>query len=381
MSSCLFHNDDTKLIQDGVDEYAFLEELVGSRFGTESFHQRRAECQRAVEQGLGAPLTHRELTLAARIAWRNQARCIGRLFWKTLRVIDRREVKEADDIFEALCQHLALASNGGNIQPVMTVFGPHTAQRRGPRIWNHQLCGYAAYREASGRILGDPRNLAFTQHALAMGWRPANRTAFDILPLIIDDGSGRRRLYEFPAGAVLEVPLRHPRLAWFEDLKLRWYTVPVISDMRFRAAATDFTAAPFNGWYMVTEIAARDLADESRYNQLPVIAERMGFNLRTDTLWKDYALVELNAAVLHSFAREGVRIVDHHSASEEFMRFCERENRAGRSVSARWDWIVPPMSAATMRVFHTTLTEYASTPDFYYQTAAWAEPLAAKAEC
>ena len=30
---------------------------------------------------------------------------------------------------------------------------------------------------------------------------------------------------------MLEVPLRHPQLAWFSELRLRWYAVPVISDM------------------------------------------------------------------------------------------------------------------------------------------------------
>ena len=31
----------------------------------------------------------------------------------------------------------------------------------------------------------------------------------------------------------------------------------------------EFTAIPFNGWYMGTEIG-RDLADINRYNKLPV---------------------------------------------------------------------------------------------------------------
>ena len=35
-----------------------------------------------------------------------------------------------------------------------------------------------------------------------------------------------------------------------------------------------FTACPFNGWYMQTEIA-RDLADANRYNKLPVSFEEL----------------------------------------------------------------------------------------------------------
>ena len=33
-----------------------------------------------------------ELTFGARVAWRNAARCIGRLYWRSLRVRDRRTV-------------------------------------------------------------------------------------------------------------------------------------------------------------------------------------------------------------------------------------------------------------------------------------------------
>ena len=36
--------------------------------------------------------------------------------------------------------------------------------------------------------------------------------------------------------------------------------------------------------------------------------------------WRDRALVELCAAVLHSFRKAGVTIVDHHAASPVFHR-------------------------------------------------------------
>ena len=56
-----------------------------------------------------------------------------------------------------------------------------------------------------------------------------------------------------------------------------------------------YPAAPFNGWYMGTEIGARNLADHDRYNQLPEIAARMGLDTARDrSLWRDQALVELN---------------------------------------------------------------------------------------
>jgi nitric-oxide synthase, brain len=34
----------------------------------------------------------------------------------------------------------------------------------------------------------------------------------------------------------------------------------------FDCGGLEFTAAPFNGWYMGTEIGCRDLCDTTRYN-------------------------------------------------------------------------------------------------------------------
>lgn len=46
------------------------------------------------------------------------------------------------------------------------------------------------------------------------------------------------------------------------------------------------------------------------------------------SLWKDKALVEVNIAVLHSFHRDNASIVDHHSASEQFIKHLENENKS-----------------------------------------------------
>jgi nitric-oxide synthase len=58
--------------------------------------------------------------------------------------------------------------------------------------------------------------------------------------------------------------------------------------MYLEAGGIRYPAAPFNGWYMCTEIGSRDLGDEGRYNQLPEIAARMGLSIGSPrTLWKD----------------------------------------------------------------------------------------------
>lgn len=61
--------------------------------------------------------TERELTFGARVAWRNANRCIGRLYWNSLHVRDRRDLTAAEDIAAACADHLRGASQGGRIRP------------------------------------------------------------------------------------------------------------------------------------------------------------------------------------------------------------------------------------------------------------------------
>ena len=113
---------------------------------------------------------------------------------------------------------------------------------------------------------------------------------------------GKAPIYkEIPREEVKEVPIEHPEYP-ISSLGVKWYGVPMISDMRLEIGGISYTAAPFNGWYMGTEIGARNLADHDRYNLLPAVAEMMDLDTsRNGTLWKDKALIELNIAVLHSF--------------------------------------------------------------------------------
>jgi nitric-oxide synthase, bacterial len=165
---------------------------------------------------------------------------------------------------------------------------------------------------------------------------------------------------------VLEVPLAHPEYPWFAELGLRWHAVPAISNMRLTIGGVHYPLAPFNGWYMGTEIGARNLCDEHRYNMLPVVAARMGLDMSSEaTLWRDRALVEVNRAVLWSYARAGVRVADHHTEARRFVAHLEREQRAGRPTPADWTWIVPPMSGSATPVFHRHYHEADLRPNFY----------------
>jgi nitric-oxide synthase, bacterial len=309
--------------------------------------------------------TEAELAFGAQVAWRNTARCIGRLYWRSLKLRDRRYTRAARDVATESVAHLREATNGGRIRPTITVFAPDTPERPGPRILNSQLVRYAGYQAAGGAVLGDPANSGLSRLAWELGWpggRPAGR--FDLLPLIVQEAGGGLTVHEMPAAAVLEVPIAHPEFPWFAGLGLRWYAVPVISDMYLDIGGVRYPAAPFNGWHMCTEIGSRDLADSDRYDQLPVIAAGMGLSTASDrSLWKDKAITELNLAVLHSFTLAGVTITDHHTEPVRFLQHMAREERQGRGCPA--DWTVPPTASAATPVFHRHHSDFDQTPNCY----------------
>jgi nitric-oxide synthase len=237
-------------------------------------------------------------------------------------------------------------------------------------VWNEQLIRYAGYRDEDGRTVGDARQIGFTSAMRGLGWRGKGEH-FDVLPLAIETPAEGVRLYELPERAIREVPITHPEYGWFTELGLRWHAVPAISNMRLTVGGVHYPLAPFNGWYMGTEVGARNFADTDRYDLLPAVAARLGLDTsRESTLWRDRALVELNRAVLFSFERAGVKMTDHHTESQRFLTHLRNEEKAGRSVPADWTWIVPPMSGSLTGVFHRYYEEADLRPAFYLDDEA-----------
>ncbi|MFE0687921.1 nitric oxide synthase oxygenase [Streptomyces xiamenensis] len=306
-----------------------------------------------------------ELTFGARVAWRNSSRCIGRLYWKSLRVLDRRTAQTPEEIHTHLCDHLRVATNEGRIRPVISIFAPETPYREAPRVWNSQLIRYAGYRRPDGTVIGDPAHVEFTEKVRQLGWQ-APGGWFDVLPLVIQVPGDKPQLFDVPRELVLEVPIEHPAYPQITRMGLRWHAVPAISHMRLSIGGVNYPMAPFNGWYLGTEIGARNLVDADRYNLLPVIARLLNLDTSSETtLWRDRALVELNIAVLHSFAAAGVKVSDHHTESQRFLTHLAREEEQGRIVPADWSWIVPPISGGITPVFHRYYDEAEMLPNFY----------------
>jgi nitric-oxide synthase len=295
------------------------------------------------------------------------------LVWENLVVRDLRHLNTPEEVFAGLVDHIELSTNNGQVLPMVSVFASGPTERPKVRIWNRQLIGYAGYLQSDGSIVGDPLNLQLTERIAALGWKGRQPGRFNLLPIVIEM-DGAIHWYNLPAGVVLEVPIRHPRYDWFADLGLKWFALPAVSGMWLEIGGVSFPAAPFSGWYVGSEIGARDLADIDRYNALPEIGQLLGLDTGSNrSLWKDRALIELNEAVLWSFAETGVAMVDHHTVTRQFLMHEKKEAKAGRCVYADWSWIVPPISGGTTPVFHRKFKERTLKPNFFAQPKRWEE--------
>uniref|UniRef100_A0A8C1REF6 nitric-oxide synthase (NADPH) n=1 Tax=Cyprinus carpio TaxID=7962 RepID=A0A8C1REF6_CYPCA len=267
-------------------------------------------------------------------------------------------------MFNYICNHIKYATNKGNLRSAITIFPQRTDGKHDFRVWNSQLIRYAGYKQPDGSILGDPASVELTEICIQQGWK-APKSRFDVLPLLLQANGNDPELFEIP-----EEP--NILFEWFKELNLKWYGLPAVSSMLLEIGGLEFTACPFSGWYMGTEIGVRDFCDSSRYNILEEVATMMGLDTRkTSSLWKDQALVEINIAVLYSFQMSKVTIVDHHSATESFMKHMENEYRVRGGCPGDWVWIVPPMSSSITPVFHQEMLNYRLTPSFEYQPDPW----------
>ena len=353
---------------------SFLDSLRRELDPELDLERRLAEATAELRQRGAWRLSHAELEFGARLAWRQAERCVGRLYWQGLELFDRRDLRRADAMAEALFEHLRHAFHDGDLRPAISVFDPGEPDRPGPRLWNPQLLRYAGYRNSRGRQIGDPAQNALTTRIRQLGWQPSGEM-FELLPLVIETAAEGPRLFPLPDDCRREVRIRHPQHAWLESLGLRWYCVPAVSDMALDLAGMRFRMAPFNGWYLDTEIAARNFSDTNRFNLLPRIAEGMGLDIGDDrSLWRDQAQLLLAEAVLHSFDEAGVKISDHHAIGHEFLEFCRSEQSQGREPQAEWSWVVPPMAGSLNVLYQEPFDNQAFKPAFVPQEPVWQQP-------
>lgn len=347
---------------------AFLEEYHTSIGASAADHARRwGDVRRSLSKFGWYEHTPQELAYGARVAWRNHGRCIGRLYWESLEVFDCRNIEKPDDIAARMEQHLRDANSDGRIRSIISVFAPVKGDEHPAWIESEQLTQYACHQLPDGTVLGDRQNIEVTRIAESMGWKPPGEPGqFDILPWFLRDKADRRLRYDLKPGSVREVAIRHPTHTGLDELGLHWYTVPIVTGMILTIGGIDYPCAPFNGFYLCTEIASRDFGDVKRYNLLPAVARALGIETGShNPLWKDEALTELNRAVLASYNDAKVTIVDHHTVASQYMTFHGREQAAGRRVAGDWRWIVPPQASAAFDVFHLRMRNFHPVPNYY----------------
>ena len=245
-------------------------------------------------------------------------------------------------------------------KPYITIFHPEHP----PRIYNNQLIRYAGYTDC-----GDPAEKEVTRLAEHLGWT-SQHTQFDVLPLIYKLPNGVMSYHDYPKEIIKEITIEHEQFPKLKQLGLKWYAVPIISNMELKIGGITYPTAPFNGWYMVNEIAVRNFTDVYRYNLLETVAHAFEFDtLKNNSFNKDRALVELNYAVYHSFKQAGVSIVDHLTASRQFEVFEKNEAKRQREVTGKWSWLVPSLSPTLVSNYHHGYSNIMKDPNFHYKKA------------
>ncbi|MFZ8951195.1 MAG: nitric oxide synthase oxygenase, partial [Alphaproteobacteria bacterium] len=231
---------------------SFLKQFFCENGVEAAFESRWKEVEAEIKETGTYWQTVEELTFGAKLSWRNASRCIGRLFWSGLKVRDLRHLTHPDDMADEMIRHLEIAYNDGDLSPTMTVLNPGVPGTPAVRIWNPQLMRYAAYRDKNNEIIGDPAQLDLTKAIESLGWK-GSKTSFDMLPIVIHVNGQEPRYYEIPHHERYEIEIRHPEYSGINELGLKWYSIPAISDMALDCGGVLYQCAPFNGWYMGTE--------------------------------------------------------------------------------------------------------------------------------
>ena len=311
--------------------------------------------------------TPEELEIGARLAWRNNSKCVGRISWNTLQVRDCRHVSDNPrKVFNECVEHLKIATGGTNIQSVMTVFRPQSSSEIfGMRFWSSQFVRYAGYvNESTGQILGDPANVSITKLLIERElWiPPTKKSAFDVLPLVLRFPNNEHPfVYELPKEVVHEIKIEHPDFPSMKDLGLKWAAVPAITNFMMNLGGIKYPCAPFNGWFLSTEVV-RNLIE--RYDVTNLLAPILGINL-DDKLIKAKVSLELETAILHSFEKEKFTVVDPIGVGESFLTHCKRERKSGRECPAQWSWI-GGLLGSTNPTWHLEMRDFKKCPQYDY---------------
>ena len=91
----------------------------------------------------------------------------------------------------------------------------------------------------------------------------------------------------------------------------------------------------------ILDSKAQELAWTLIYFSSLLFKKEIGIAMGLDTannasLWKDRVALEMNTAILHSYQKHGVSIVDQHTVSEQFQMHFKNEMKERGGCPADW---------------------------------------------
>lgn len=105
---------------------------------------------------------------------------------------------------------------------------------------------------------------------------------------------------------------------------------------------------------------------------LQVIGKALKLDTSSNTsLWKDRVSLELNHAILQSFQKAGVTIVDQFTVSDQFQTHFNNEMKERGGCPADWLWLTPSLSGSLTPVFHQEMLHYHLSPCLERQSDLW----------
>ena len=194
-------------------------------YSSSETQQRLNEIEEEIKETGSYTHTYEELVYGSKMAWRNSNRCIGRLFWESLNVEDARHVENEEEFIDTIHQHINKATNNGKIKPLITIYSPKMAQK-------YIIISLFVMQVMTKQEIHLRKVTRLAQH---LGWS-SEGTDFDILPLIYQMPNEALKFHEYPKHLIKEVPIFHDQYPKLAHLNLKWYAVPIISNMDLKLA-------------------------------------------------------------------------------------------------------------------------------------------------
>jgi len=179
--------------------------------------------------------TAEELAFAARLAWRNSTRCVGRLYWEGLAAarLPPRPPHGEVPCWTAIWGHIEWRLTAAACVPSSTVFPPRESRWRGPRVWSPQLFRYdGRLPRRRRRVLAIRQRPELTDVAIApisLAAACPRASAFDLLAGWIVQAAAKRPVWRrIRAAPRARISERASQLALVRGSEPEWYACPAV---------------------------------------------------------------------------------------------------------------------------------------------------------